>query len=383
MRSLIRFLGVTAAFALASQAFAQQIQQVNWRRPAQPCCPPTVIVPVEPGKVDPKADPKMEAPPVEAPVTGVFGEQALAGSGGATTFNPAMFGDALAVKFIRSRVTPGAPGTQSFSVAQPYTGTANFKVSDNESPRPVDRIFFSFHYFDNVNLNGAVPVNGPGGPTNLQAFNVSREVIGFEKTFWGGNASFGMRLPFQQISNDIGGVQNSELGDITFTSKFALINNLDTGNVLSTGLLVTVPTGEDPVLSEIGIDNTFYIQPWLGWLLNGDRTFAMGFHSFFIPTDTDDVSYLSNDLAAGFWLYRNRYDRRIHGLVSQVEMHVLTPLDHRNTAGLLYAVDQVTVTGGLNLILGNNTSIGGGLAIPVSGPRVYDFEGIVSLNIRF
>ena len=64
-------------------------------------------------------------------------------------------------------------------------------ITDNDSPRPVDRFYFNYGYYDGMNAQ-----LNPGVGNITQ----SRPMIGFEKTFLAGNASFGMRLPFVQIN---------------------------------------------------------------------------------------------------------------------------------------------------------------------------------------
>ncbi len=68
-------------------------------------------------------------------------------------------------------------------------------VSENQSPRPQDRVFFTFDYFSNV--NGALNLK-LGAP--VSDILVNRYVFGFEKTFDNGNASIGVRVPLDQLT---------------------------------------------------------------------------------------------------------------------------------------------------------------------------------------
>src|SRR5262249_14126916 len=68
----------------------------------------------------------------------------------------------------------------------PVVSGGAVKIADNESPRPVDRIFLTYNFYDNLNTFGG------------RDFDVHREVFGFEKTFLGGDASFGLRVPVLQ-----------------------------------------------------------------------------------------------------------------------------------------------------------------------------------------
>ena len=72
-----------------------------------------------------------------------------------------------------------------------------FKIADNQSPRPQDRVFFSFDYFNN--LNGVVN-QALGAPVSHE--KVYRELFGVEKTIFDGNASIGLRLPLNTLTAD-------------------------------------------------------------------------------------------------------------------------------------------------------------------------------------
>src|SRR5262249_29857955 len=84
----------------------------------------------------------------------------------------------------------GSPSASSASTPSSHNALAGtaialltrgaFKIADNESPRPQDRVFVNYNYFDRI-LGTSVDLN--------------RETLGFEKTFLDGNASVGMRVP--------------------------------------------------------------------------------------------------------------------------------------------------------------------------------------------
>ena len=60
-----------------------------------------------------------------------------------------------------------------------------FKIAENQSPQPQDRVFFTFDYF--TDLNGALNRRFEAPFGNLLAY---RYIFGFEKTFDGGRGSF-------------------------------------------------------------------------------------------------------------------------------------------------------------------------------------------------
>src|SRR5438874_667672 len=70
-----------------------------------------------------------------------------------------------------------------------------FKIADNQSPIPQDRVFFNFNYYNNVNYaidrKFGAPVNG---------IQIYRYLAGFEKTFLGGLASIGLTESLNNLS---------------------------------------------------------------------------------------------------------------------------------------------------------------------------------------
>ena len=64
-----------------------------------------------------------------------------------------MIGDIVGGGFARvqtSSSTSGQPSSSSSSRSVSLAARGPFKISDNESPRPVDRVFATFNYFNNV-----------------------------------------------------------------------------------------------------------------------------------------------------------------------------------------------------------------------------------------
>src|SRR5262249_41059446 len=149
-------------------------------------------------------------------------ETARAGAGLGETFamNPAMFGDQLGPVINRTVILPSGATT---TARVPLAVRGAFKGADNESPRPVDRVFCNYNRFN----DGAVGRRGQGLPSP----DLHREVIGFEKAFLDRNAPFEMPLPFLQLEGD-GSVNRQDLGDLTMVLKYAFLNNRDNGNLL-------------------------------------------------------------------------------------------------------------------------------------------------------
>jgi hypothetical protein len=286
----------------------------------------------------------------------------------------------------------------SLRVAFPFRG--EFNVAEGESPRPEDRVFFHYDYYSSVTGPGTssglprldtttTTINGrPATVTTLipgvppPSLDLHREVVGFEKTFLGGDASVELRAPVvEQVGADaIGG---SDFGDVTVVLKYAFLNDRVTGDVLAAGFAVTLPTGPGLPLQGGGDLHSTLLQPWVGYLWNFDRFYVEGFSSLVVPTDARDVTLLFNDVGVGYALYRAAGDRLISAVVPTVEAHVTTPLNHRSDTGLVTVPDLVVLTAGSHFDIGRSATLSVGVAAPVTGPRAFDVEALVQFNYRF
>jgi hypothetical protein len=300
---------------------------------------------------------------------GGFGSAIGAAAG---VFTPGRIGNISSAS--ASSAPPDPPTTVAIRV--PFAAVINSKIADNESPRPENRVFVTYNFNDDV--------NGSINPAGVPSYDLHTEVIGFEKTFLDAGASLGLRLPFVQLAGD-SSIDHTEIGDLTLILKYALLENPNMGSVLSTGLALTVPTGEGfrtGVGSEI---HPVLIQPFIGYLWNRDRFFLQGFTSVEVPTDQRDVTILANDLGVGFWLYRCPYGHQfLTGIVHTLELHITTPLDHRGSENdPIGFPDLVDGIGGVRFDFCKHTSLGVAVGTPLTGPRLYDVGAIVQLNFQF
>lgn len=303
-------------------------------------------------------------------------------------FNPTMFGDLIGVyqrvALTKSpallRQVPAARGgpnrVAATTAITPLYGRGGFKISENESPRPLDRVFITYNYFNNV------VAGDPVANVINNDVAVHRETIGFEKTFLDRNASFGMRLPFVQFLNGTG---RDGIGDLTLIGKYALINDRTNGNILSTGLALTVPTGVNPY-ADIGLDtNSVLLQPYVGYIFNANRWYLHGFSSIVAPTDARDATLMFNDVGVGYWLYRSGAATFLTAVVPTLEAHVTTPFNHRglDNPGPIGVPDIVSLTGGATFLFNGRSSLGAAVGVPVTGPRPYSFETLLQFNWLF
>ena len=262
-----------------------------------------------------------------------------------------------------------------------------YKIGDNDSPRPRDRVYFSFNEYDNY-FNSSNPT-GPGGIRNIQIY---RETLGVEKTVLDGEASIGFRLPLNTFNADtsIPGLNgnSTDVGDLAIILKAVAYHSDDWNRLISGGLLVTAPTGPSSFASDgaVGLHDAA-LQPFVGYLYNTCTWYVQGFSSIDVPTDRSDVTLWFNDVALGYYLLNSSdSDRFLTRVAPTVELHVNTPLNHRGLATLdnpTGAPDLVDVTGGLDLEFSRAARLAVGVAAPVSGPKPFDVEWLVQLRYAF
>ena len=90
--------------------------------------------------------------------------------------------------------------------------------------------------------------------------------------------------------------------------------------------------------------------------------------------------FLVASIGVGCWLYKCcDID---FGIVPTIEGHLFTPLNHTVRSSDIYVPDYFVITAGTYLLCGRST-LGLALGTPMTGPKPFDVEGIVSLNVQF
>lgn len=337
-----------------------------------------------------------------ADLFGGGGETAGAGFGGTAAAAPApfaMIGDISPIILHPSAATPpipppipppGPPRPPGARGASPiYPSVRNFKVSENQSPRPQDRFFFNFNYYNN--LGDAINSRDLSPVTQMKAYVYN---FGVEKTFNNGMGSIGIRLPLDNLTaNSFGNIvstpTSTALGNLTVFGKYILAQNPRTGSLVSALLAISPRTGTSrfagaPYLFPL---NSTYIQPCLGYIYNSGRFYFQGFSGFSFPASPYDTSLVYNDVAIGYYLYRNRESRTwLTALAPTFELHVNNPINHRDVfsrTDLAGAPDTVDLTFGLNFGIRNTSVLTAAFVAPVTSPRVFDSEAVLMLNIFY
>lgn len=350
--SKFRFLAGLAGSAALVLAFAASPAQAQLRiLGGQKCCPPPCQTPET---VTPAPSVLPPSPADPAPVTPPTIPQEQFAATGTDTFAADM---------------PTVIGDFQKPTGFAALRSGSFKIAENESARPLDRVFIGYTYFNNIGSDA------------------HREVAGFEKTFADGNASFGLRAPAFQTAAPAGYFsQISGFGDMTFIGKYVMWNNRDTGSLFSGGMAMTAPTGSGINLGNGSPDiHPWIFQPWVGYILNGERFYVQGFTSLAMPTDWRDIIFVFNDIAAGWWMYRAGpdSDRTLTGIVPTFELHINDPLNHRVNGDLFRTHDWLVATLGAHIVFNHKSFLTVGAGVPFTGPQVYDYEIGAQFNYRF
>ena len=144
---------------------------------------------------------------------------------------------------------------------------------------------------------------------------------------------------------------------------------------------MTAPTGP-AIPTVVGDIHSTLIQPFVGARVAAGDFFALAFSSVAFPTDSRDVTILFNDLSVGFMMNVGG-NGPVRWVAPTAEVHVTTPLTHRNGSALITVPDLVVLTEGVQVGFGSGTSVNLGVAVPVTGPRPFDLEAILQLNFRY
>lgn len=355
-----------------------------------PCPAPPSQIPPPPSSA-PTHDPV--SPGAEPPSTSSF-QEALASAGEAGTqptasYHPGFFGDLLGGITVQTLGVINKPyivGVPILSMNVPQASA--IKVAESDSPRPIDRAYYFYNFYGNINIQ--IDDNLP-----LPRLQLHRHVIGFEKTLWGGRASIGLRVPFLGFAG--APIYDTQfVGDLSILTKWMLVENPETRSLLSVGLAIAAPTGNSPAFLRPGPDSPLiwdrsprnyptYLQPWVGYIYNvTSRWYFHGFHSVLASTIRQEPTFLANDVGAGWWLYHDPDAGWIRGIIPTVEVHVNTPLTRQGIPTQLGEVrmrDSVNLTGGFYLTMPRSL-LGTAVSVPLAfGPHT--IEAVASYTLRF
>jgi hypothetical protein len=286
------------------------------------------------------------------------------------------------------------PGARGASLVIP--AIRDIKISEDQSPRPQDRVYFMFNYFQGVNDAVNTRLQAPIGYAQ-----VFRYIGGFEKTFQDGQGSVGIRVPLDSVtantatsraSGNFGGTSTA-VGDLNIYGKYILLENRETGSLLSAGLAISAPTGPGRFA---GL-NTFAasphgtsFQPFIGYIYNAGRLYFHGFTIVDVTTTGQDPVLMYNDFGIGYFIRRpdpSAMSAPVFSMIAPTfEVHVTDPLNHRHPFSLrdpAGMTDIVNLTYGLNVGILERTLLTFGVVTPVTSPKPFDFEVMAFVNYFF
>ena len=90
-------------------------------------------------------------------------------------------------------------------------------------------------------------------------------------------------------------------------------------------LAVTPTTGPNAFAGSHSITSfhSTTLQPYVGFIWNFQRWYLHGFTALDIPTDSNDVTLMYNDIGVGYFLYRNRMEgQAVTAIVPTFEVQV-------------------------------------------------------------
>jgi hypothetical protein len=374
-----------------------------------PCCTSPAVpsaggtCPSTPGQVGPDGVPQFPNPDgtMGAPGTSGAGEGSQFGTSAAAGARTPerMHGDQFATSIIPGipgSIPPSSFGNSAIAPGKPsviYPTIRGFKIAEDESPRPEDRVYFDFNYYDRVNQAALQHFS-----TDANRVNAYRETFGIEKTFFDGAMSIGFRLPINTLEVDAkpgfaSEIQstNTAVGDLTMIFKFVGWENKKTNDLISFGMAVTADTGStnfggSPIIT--GYNDTL-LQPFIGYLFHYKNFFLLGFTELSIPTDSNDAVLIYNDVGIGYvWdLAKQDNDRILRAVVPMVEGHLNDPLTHQGLFNkpndLAGTADVFSITTGITFVMEHNTTVAMALVTPLTGPRPFELEAQFQLNWSF
>jgi hypothetical protein len=300
-----------------------------------------------------------------------------------------------------ARFTPFMLGDFVGPVANQFS---DVKIAEGESPAPVDRVFYKFNYYNNLEKSRWTDPHEP-----IHNVDLYRYVFGMEKTFFDSKVSLGLRIPFYTLDAQAKdfhtvslpgvpdvvvpggpGIDSTQFGNISAIVKAVLLEDRETGSLFSAGATLSFPTASSKFINP-GQSILAYMQPYGAFLLNRGDFFAQGFMSITFPVASAESIVLFTDLGVGYHVYHaDARSSWLTDIAPTLELHIATPLREPDATIFDYGIfdgvrvhDVVDFTFGTTFEFVSRATLGVGVVVPVTGPKPFDIEALVQLNYRF
>lgn len=313
-------------------------------------------------------------------------------------------------------------------------GAAHIKISENNRPIPVDRIFVNYNHFHNAARSDVFSTGGSTPEFITQRQSVDRYTVGFEKTILDGSASVEFRLPlsnYPELNSVNAGSSGQDVitstgtaGNLSVITKFLLVDADD--YLFSGGLGVETPTGADSSFRNsqslfVTENEAVLLHPFVAMMFDGDSRSVSSFLQLDIPLNGNTFSshnldgigslgrigslqsqtILHWDTTFSQWLFRNDSDSLVTGVAALAEFHLVSALDSpRQIAAVQDGSGAPTdvllsssagqflatyITTGVHLELARNFAIRIGSVFPLASgvDRFFDAEINVQLERRY
>jgi hypothetical protein len=246
------------------------------------------------------------------------GATAAAAAGGIASV-PYMIGDSGAGTCI------GFSGILDADLMHPTLSCGRLNIAEANTPRVMDRFYYSFRHFENTSSISAFQFN--------QVLDVERHTLGWENSFWDRTGSLELRVPIdERMQSDIfsllapsfgvvdplvgaNGGRQAELGNISAILKLAIMERPDF--YWSGGVGVTLPTAQDvdyhlavagvvdypsspglqanmnAAFESVFANETIYIEPFTAWIYapRESRWFTQGFLQVEVAANPSRVTF--------------------------------------------------------------------------------------------
>ncbi|HVS36367.1 MAG TPA: hypothetical protein VMS17_12445, partial [Gemmataceae bacterium] len=129
---------------------------------------------------------------------------------------------------------------------------------------PANRLFVDYGYFNEFRSVAATATLTPAARGTLQptvqsrtidGFNLNRYDFGVEKTFFNGCASVMVRAPILEAADNVAGQPIDGFGDVEAGIKCEILRDCETGDALTGGCDVAIPTGRAETFTVAAFNN--------------------------------------------------------------------------------------------------------------------------------